>query len=167
MAMKIRPATQTDFGKIAEIHIESWQDAYAKDLPKEFISRTLDNTLNQHWRSIEIQNNDIVLVAEQDEIIGFAAAWCRPEPYIDNLHVHPSLRSKGIGLELMRALTKTLLQNGHKSAYLYVFETNSKAIRFYERLGGIQKEKFFNDIFGYSILSRRIVWDDISIILQS
>ncbi len=167
LEMRIRPATPTDFEEIAKIHVESWQDAYARDLPKEFINKALGETLNRHWRSIDIVDGDSVLVAEQDEIIGFAAAWCRPEPYIDNLHVRPSQRSRGIGLKLMQALAETLLKKGHKTAYLYVFETNQKAIRFYERLGGIQKEKFYNDIFGFSILSRRIVWNNISSMLQN
>jgi ribosomal protein S18 acetylase RimI-like enzyme len=99
--------------------------------------------------------------------VGFAAVWCRPDPYIDNLHVRPSQRSKRIGAALMQVLAETLLNNDHKTAYLYVFESNAKAIRFYERLGGIQKEKFYNDIFGYSVLSRRIVWDDLSKIQQN
>ena len=116
---------------------------------------------------MEFQQNDIVLVAEKDEIFGFAAVWCRPEPYIDNLHVRPSQRSKRIGSALMQAVAEILLHRGHKSAYLYVFESNSKAIRFYERMGGIKKETFYNDIFGYRVLSRRIVWDDIFKIQQN
>ena len=166
IAMNIRPANPSDFEEIAAIHIQSWQDTYADDLPVEFIAKKIEQVLTQHWQSIEIQDDDIVLVAEQDEIIGFAAVWCRPKPYIDNLHVRPSQRSKRTGAALMRTLAEILLDNNHKTAYLYVFESNAKAIRFYERLGGIQKEKFYNDIFGYSVLSRRIVWDDISVIVQ-
>jgi len=39
--MRIRPAIASDFEEIAAIHIESWQDTYADDLPKEFISGML------------------------------------------------------------------------------------------------------------------------------
>ena len=59
--MQIRPATPSDFEEIAAIHIESWQDTYAYDLPKEFITGKLANKLTHHWRSIEIQDTDIVL----------------------------------------------------------------------------------------------------------
>ena len=165
--MQIRPATPSDFVEIAKIHIESWQDAYADDLPGEFIKQKVIPVLTRHWRSIEIQENDIILVAELESMVGFAAVWCRPDAYIDNLHVRPSHRSKNIGSALMRALTETLINKGHKSAYLYAFETNQRAIQFYERLGGIKKDTFYDDIFGYSVLSRRIVWDDISTILNT
>jgi ribosomal protein S18 acetylase RimI-like enzyme len=165
--MNIRPAVPSDLDDIAAIHIESWQDAYADDLPKEFITQNIKQILTQHWHSIEIQDNDILLVAEQYEILGFAVVWCRPEPYVDNLHVRPSQRSNNIGSALMQAAAEILLRLGHKSAYLYVFESNLKAIRFYARLGGELREKFYNDIFGHSVLSRRIVWDDISKIQQN
>jgi hypothetical protein len=50
----------------------------------------IDRDLAQHWSEIEIQNEDIALVAEEDSLIGFVAVWCRPTPFIDNLHVRPS-----------------------------------------------------------------------------
>jgi len=165
--MNIRPATPSDFNDIAAIQIESWRDTYADDLPWEFISGKIGQVLSRHWHTITIQKDDIVLVAEQGPLVGFAAVWCRPDPYIDNLHVRPTERSKKIGSALMRAVADALIRKGHKSAYLYVFESNAKAIRFYEKLGGIQKEKFYNDVFGYSVLSRRIAWDDISVIMKS
>jgi ribosomal protein S18 acetylase RimI-like enzyme len=66
----------------------------------------------------------------------------------------------------MQAVAKELIHNGHKTAYLWVFESNEKAIRFYERLGGVQKEQSIKTVFGYDILSRKIEWDDIGIILK-
>jgi hypothetical protein len=41
----------------------------------------------------------------------------------------------------MNAVVKELVNKGHKTAYLWVFQSNEKAIRFYERLRGIQKEQ--------------------------
>ena len=55
-----------------------------------------------------------------------------------------------------------LINEGHKTAYLWVFEINEKAIRLYERLGGIQKEQSMKNVFGYDVLSRKIEWDDLS-----
>ena len=67
----------------------------------------------------------------------------------------------------MKALARELINKGHKTAYLWVFESNEKAIRFYERLGGIQKEQARKVVFGYDVLSRKIEWDDLSIILEN
>ena len=45
-----------------------------------------------------------------------------------------------------------------------VFENNEKAIRFYERLGGVKKEKERKTVFGYRVPSRKIEWDDLGVI---
>jgi len=165
--IKIRPATESDLQDIISIHVESWKDAYADVLPAEFIAGQLHRELARHWRETEIQNQDIVLVAEQDSLVGFIAVWCRPIPFIDNLHVRPSLRSKKIGSALMKAVAQELTQKEYKKAYLWVFESNEKAIRFYERLGGTQKEQGPKNIFGYEVPSRKIEWDDLATIGES
>ena len=164
--MKIRRATPSDLGNIAAIHVESWKDTYSDDLPAEFLAGKIDRDLAQHWSEIEIHTEDVVLVAEEDSLVGFVAIWCRPIPFIDNLHVKPSHRSKRVGSALMKAAAKELIHKGHQTAFLWVFESNEKAIRFYERLGGAQKEQGQKTVFGYEVLSRKIEWDDLSVIFE-
>ena len=94
------------------IHVESWKDAYSGVMPAEFMAGQIDRDLAQHWREIGIQNQDIVWVAEDDSLVGFVAVWCRPIPFIDNLHVIPSHRSKKIGSALMNAAAKELIKKG-------------------------------------------------------
>ena len=159
--MKIRKATRSDFQDIAAVHVESWKDTYSDVLPAEFMAGQIERELARHWRETEIQNQDIVLVAEQDSLVGFVAVWCRPVPFIDNLHVKPSHRSKKLGTALMQAAVKELIHKGHKAGYLWVFERNEKAIRFYDRLGGVQKEKAIKSIFEYDVPSLKIEWDDL------
>ena len=165
--MKIRRATQSDLQDIAAIHIESWKDSYSDVLPEEFLVWQIDREFIQHWSEIEIKNEDLVLVAEENSVIGFIAVWCRPIPFIDNLHVIPSQRSKKVGSALMKAVAKELINQGHKTAHLWVFESNEKAIRFYERLGGIKKEQSIKTVFGYDVLSRKIEWTDLSTICEN
>jgi ribosomal protein S18 acetylase RimI-like enzyme len=164
--MKIRRATQADFSDIAAIHAESWKDAYADVFPAKFLAGKIDRDFATHWGEVEIQNQDIVLVAEGDFPVGFAAVWCRPTPFIDNLHVRPSHRSKKIGTALIKAVAQALIDQGHKTGYLWVFESNKKAIRFYERLGGKKKEQANKTVFGYEVLSRKIEWDDLAVIFE-
>ena len=135
-------------------------------MPASFLGTPLDQAFTRLWRDIEIETGDVVLVAENKGLCGFIAVWCRPMPYIDNLHVKPSLRSKSIGIVLLKSAAAKLLAQGHTTAYLWVFERNPKAIRFYERMGGIITEKAFQDIFGYSIPSLKIEWTDLSVILN-
>jgi ribosomal protein S18 acetylase RimI-like enzyme len=165
--MKIRHATPSDFKGIAAIHAESWQDAYSDDLPVKILAGKISREFELHWREIEIKNEDIVLVAEENSLVGFIAVWCRPIPFIDNLHVTPSQRSKKVGSKLMKAAAKELINKGYKTAYLWVFQSNEKAIRFYERLGGVQKEESMKNVFGYDVLSRKMEWDDLSKIYEN
>ena len=108
--MKIRRATQSDLQDIAAINIESWKDSYSDVMPAEFMAGKIDQDLIKHWSEIEIQNEDIILAAEEASLVGFVAVWCRPTPFIDNLHVRPSHRSKKIGSALMKTVAKELLK---------------------------------------------------------
>jgi ribosomal protein S18 acetylase RimI-like enzyme len=165
--MEIRQATLIDLQKIAKLHSDSWKDSYSDILPEEFMEKKIDRNLEQHWKAIQIQNEDIVLVAEEESLIGFIAVWCQPSVFIDNLHVISLQRSKGVGAALMKAVAKELISKGHKTAFLWVFESNKKAILFYEKLGGKQKEQSMKNIFGYEVLSRKIVWDDLTLIYKN
>jgi ribosomal protein S18 acetylase RimI-like enzyme len=159
--MKVRHSIPSDFQNNAAIHVESWKDSYADDLPAEFLIGQIDLDLLQHWSEIEKKSEDIVLVAEEDSLVGFVAIWCRPIPFIDSLHVKPSHRSKRVGSALMQAAAKELIYKEHKSAYLWVFESNDKAIKFYEGLGCVQKEQAQKAVFGYKVLSRKIELDGV------
>ncbi len=165
--MRIREAKQSDFQEIAAIHIASWKDSYIDNLPAEFLAKQIDHVLAGYWNEVEIQNEDIILVVEEDILIGFIAVWCQSIPFIDNLHVKPSHRSKKVGAALMKSAARELVNKGHKTGYLWVFESNEKAIRFYERLGGIQKDREEKDIFGYDVPSRKIAWGNLSVIYNS
>jgi ribosomal protein S18 acetylase RimI-like enzyme len=134
-------------------------------LPADFLDWKIHRDIIQHWNEVEVQDEDVILIAEEKSAIGFIAVWCRPIPFIDNLHVRPSMRSIKVGTALMRAVAKDLINKGHKSAYLWVFESNGKAIQFYERLGGKQKGQSIKTVFGYDVLSRKIEWNDLSLII--
>ena len=82
--MKIRHATQSDFQAIADIHTESWKDVYSDVLPAEFLDYRINSDFREHWNRVEVQNEDVILVAEENLVIGFVAVWCRPIPFIDN-----------------------------------------------------------------------------------
>ena len=148
------------------MHIQSWRDAYAGILPASFLDAPVEKEFTRYWRDVDIRTQDLVLVAEKDSLYGFIAVWCRPAAYIDNLHVKPSLRNHKIGTRLLVAAADELLTRGLTTAFLWVFEQNPKAIRFYERMGGVVAEEAPKNIFGYSIPSVRIEWCDLAAILK-
>ena len=165
--MNIRPATVNDFPTIAALQGESWRDSYGDVMPDEYLAGEMTADLQRHWASVEMEDDDVVLIAEvENEIAGFIAVWCRPEPFIDNLHVSPTNRSQRIGSALMRAAALQLIELGHRTANLLVVENNTGAIRFYERLGGRRGERFFENLFGYEVAIIRIEWPELATICQ-
>ena len=160
--MKIRPAGHDDLLTIASIHSASWQDAYSGFLPADYLAGQVQLDLQATWQHQEIQPQDVVLVADTpDGLVGFVAVWCRPSPFVDNLHVLPSMRSRGIGAALMRAAAARLMELGHSTAYLWVFESNVAAIRFYERLGAVRVGRAAKEFFGQGVQCVRMEWSDL------
>lgn len=162
--MKIRPAEHRDFPTIARIQAASWKDTYRRILPDDYLQNRVSADMVRHWNEIEVLPDDVVLVAEDEETIGFIAVWCRPAPFIDNLHILPEVRSQGIGSQLMVAAADELLERGHTNVYLWVMAENLRAIRFYERLGGVRVEKTVKKLFGNEVPNLKVLWQDLSVI---
>lgn len=163
--MDIRPANQDDLPMIASIHSTSWRDAYSGFLPADYLAGQVQLDLQAYWDQQQILPRDVVLVADtSDGPVGFVAVWCRPSPFVDNLHVAPSMRSGGIGAELMRAAAGRLITLGHSTAYLWVFESNVAAVRFYERLGAVRIRPAMKEFLGQGVLCVRMEWSDLSAI---
>ena len=127
----------------------------------------MSEDLQHHWSQVKIKPRDVVLVAEKEGVIGFIAVWCRQDPFIDNLHVKPTSRSRGIGTALMRSAAQKLIRQGHTSAFLWVVSSNQRAIRLYERLGGVRTETALKNLFGHEVPNIKVVWPDISVLLTT
>jgi ribosomal protein S18 acetylase RimI-like enzyme len=167
--IRIRRATNDDRLMLAALQAASWRNAYRDALPADYLTDDLDADLERHWRATDIAEEDVVLVAEDDEdrsIVGFIAVWVRPDPYIDNLHVRPGQRSRGIGRRLMAAAAERLMAAGQMGAYLWVLASNQRAIAFYESLGGVTVEEALQPLFAYQVPNYRIEWKDLSEIVR-
>jgi GNAT superfamily N-acetyltransferase len=144
--MSLRPARPGDAPAIARLHANSWKSAYRGILRDEFLDGALDDNRRTLWGSRlsdESQANQIVLLDEEaGEIRGFACAFIDADQewgtLLDNLHVVPDLKGRGLGRRLMAAIAAEVLQNAIRPRlHLWAYEKNLAARRFYERLGGV------------------------------
>ncbi len=84
----------------------------------------------------------VTFLAELDgELVGFAHSIIDDDAaygtLLDNLHVRHDAQRLGIGKRLMADTAAWLKDAGNTSGlYLWVFESNTRARRFYEALGG-------------------------------
>lgn len=162
----IRPATAADHPSIADIHVLSWQTAYRGILPDAQLDGSIPAALRAVWDAAP-SADDLLLVAEVDrrgaaELAGFLAIRCGPDALIDNLHVRPEHRARGVGGALIGAGARELRRRGVRAAHLWVFAGNDRAARLYRRLGGVATETRDKDIFGTPVPSVRLQWSDLS-----
>jgi len=168
--MVFRNGTSEDFERIANLHAVSWQQNYRDTFSAEFLdSKAYADRLHvwQQRFAYFSKNQYILLSEEEGELLGFICAFFDQDEiygtYVDNLHVHFKAQGRGVGTRLMAALAKEIRsRNNDMGFYLWVLETNTSAISFYEHLGGTAIETIEADDIGDTTFFKvRYVWKDV------
>lgn len=147
MPAVVRIAEAADAHAIATLHAESWRSAYRGILFDAFLDGPIFANRRALWQarlSGDAPSPSLfVALAEQDgEAKAFVCAQLDADPtwgaLLDNLHVSPSSKGRGLGRRLMaEAATWVFQQRPDSRLHLWVYEQNAAARRFYERLGGV------------------------------
>jgi GNAT superfamily N-acetyltransferase len=144
--MTIREASPEDAAGIAAVHVGSWRAAYAALLPPEFLD-SLDVTERATWWEARLRAPDgpTVLVAPGPggRLLGFSCLRPWPGGDLDPattaelaaLYTLPEAWGTGLGRRLTEASVERLLDDGFRTALLWVFAGNERARRFYEAAG--------------------------------
>jgi ribosomal protein S18 acetylase RimI-like enzyme len=135
----LRQATENDAGRVARLHIASWQVTYVRELPASFLAALNLVERTASWRT-QLQHGATVVVAEDaGELTGFVACGpARDEESergtweIYNLHVDPARHGQGIGSALFNRAVFLGRERDATQLVLWVVVTNSAARRFYE-----------------------------------
>ncbi|WP_425956556.1 GNAT family N-acetyltransferase [Xylanimonas sp. McL0601] len=142
----IRPATPDDALHIAQVHVTSWQGAYAGLLPAAYLA-DLDPAMRvNQWASVlgtkgGSPTEGHVLVAELGgHTLGFASFGLSAdedaEPGTRELYamyLEPDAWGKGVARELMRTVLAEIPASAAMT--LWVLEGNERARHFYRRHG--------------------------------
>lgn len=145
--MTFRLADEKDFSKIAALHTLSWQTTYINVLSEAYLENKVAEERLDYWNNKmqDLDNQWILLAEEAGELQGFICMiGNEDEKYgslIDNLHVHPDLKGKGLGKQLLeKGLTWAQENYPEKGQYLWVYKVNHSAVGFYEKMGGLCAE---------------------------
>ena len=143
--MLIREARQEDADAIAEIHVRSWQAAYAGLLPREALAALSIPDRAARWRSwLERPAPGLRVWVEEDDgrIIGFSSTGPSRDPGATRRHAEmftiylaPDVVGRGWGRTLFAHAIDDLRRQGFRSAELWVLKENDRARRFYEAAG--------------------------------
>ena len=145
--ISVRPATLDDSERIADIHVKTWQAAYAGVMPKDFLDR-LD---------ARCANGDVAPRDRRADAAGrhlpcrgrrrggrihrgrqLSTARRRPRSDVGEvfaIYVAAEHWSTRAGHALMRAAVDHLADHGVAEIRLWVLADNPRARRFYERFG--------------------------------
>jgi ribosomal protein S18 acetylase RimI-like enzyme len=172
----IRPIAAADAVAVAEMHTISWRSAYRGMLRDEYLDGDIATERRQAWtcRLGTPVDADYGFIAEAETgPVGFVymlggddATW---GTLIDNLHVMPGLKGRGIGRRLLEAAAlETARRHPGERVHLFVFDANAAARRFYASIGGREVERGLVDPpGGGSQVHWRVVWDDADRLLAS
>ena len=165
-----RRATGNDAEVIASMHTQSWRDAYRGILPDSYLDGQVADERANLWRSrFSSLGSDrflVVLTESPRGPVGFACVLLDEDPQwgacLDNLHVMPGWRSRGVGRLLFgRAAQWVMSTEPGWPIHLWVFEANAGARRFYDALGGEVVEHHKKEVLkGIEIPSVLYVWRD-------
>ncbi len=159
--MEIRPATTSDAREIAQVHVGSWQGAYAHLIPASDLDQ-LDVSQFESWRARRLRamdraNSETLVAIDDDGIAGFVDVGPTRDEHLDSarigelyaIYLDPSRWDRGYGRSLIVEAESTMRRLGFESAMLWVLEENARARSFYEAAGwrpdgGRQLEKIIN-----------------------
>ncbi|WP_179378382.1 GNAT family N-acetyltransferase [Jannaschia marina] len=156
--MILRAATEADRAAIVALHLASWQDSYGIELPEAVLRDVLPGYLAEKWAPRVFAPPMLTLVAEGDAgLAGFVCVLtAEAPPLIDNLHVHPGLRGRGLGARLLAAARAGVADAGFDEVELTVLERNTRAHAFYLAQGGRDLGAKPDLLVGHPVTVRRI-----------
>ena len=146
MEISVRKATADDYNSLCELFDEG--DALHRDyLPHIFQTPGGAAREKDYYLGLIADEDVALLVAEAGEnLVGFVHAIVRDSPalpilvprryaIVDGIVVRSGFQNQGIGRILMDKMQEWAIAKSATSIELNVYEFNSAAISFYERLG--------------------------------
>jgi ribosomal protein S18 acetylase RimI-like enzyme len=157
-----------DAAAVARVHAASWKATYRGILPDTYLDGEVDGERARYWRSAlaTIRYPIVKLAREAGAVVGLIALHDDPDDggydfTIEHLHLLPGSKGRGLGRRLMKEAAVAAQAQGAESICLWVFEDNSAAIGFYERLGGVTDAHDTDKFAGGDAPDRRIGWHDL------
>ena len=137
--MDVRRARLEDARAIAQVHAETWREAYEHVFGAERLAGVSIDVRLAQWERILTTGQSDVFVAADDGIVGFVSTGdSRDADAVAELfaiYVLPRAWGTGAGSALMRAGVEAMRLRASGDAVLWVLDDNPRARRFYEREG--------------------------------
>jgi len=137
----IRPATEKDLPRIAEIHSDAWHHSYSKIVNPDALAAVTPDSRLRSWRDwFSVDTYNISVYIEQGQLIGFILTCAAqdvsdpPPNYgeLTHLYLDPNHISKGVGHRLFQEAVSQIKSSDYDGMLLWTLEDNVVARNFYE-----------------------------------
>jgi ribosomal protein S18 acetylase RimI-like enzyme len=169
---RLRAATVADADALAALHMKSWRSAYRGSMSDTYLDGPIEAERQAFWRERYRQPRaglwTVIAEDRPGNMLGFLCALLDHDQtwgtLIDNLHVDPNTKGRGIGRLMMRAAAEHLLYAlPRRPVYLFVLRDNKPAQAFYDRLGGEPVEAMMKtEPDGSALAVIRYVWPSVA-----
>lgn len=137
----IRQAILNDIKQLAQIQTNSWRDSFFDILAPEILHKYTNlDSCEKLLESVFISQKGIFYIAFSTSIPCGEAFWCLGSE-IENsaeivaFHISKSFWNNGIGTALLQHVINEIELTKVDCIYLWVFQENIRARKFYEKLG--------------------------------
>ncbi|WMJ17866.1 GNAT family N-acetyltransferase [Geobacillus proteiniphilus] len=171
----IRKATWVDAPAIASVHVESWKTTYSGIVPDAYLETLSVGEKQPLWEKVLSQSGHSVFVAEENgRVVGFVSGGrnrasdgpiAKYDGELYAIYLLKEVQGKGLGRQLVQALTRDLAQKGIQSMAVWVLADNPSR-GFYERLGGEKVAEERVEIGGKALWEWCYGWRDVQLMEQ-
>lgn len=150
MEIKIREASEADYGSIMDMIKELARFERAEEKVKNSVSRMRRE--KRFFRAL--------IASENGRIIGYAVfffayyTWVGKSLYLDDIYVKPRYRGKKAGTALLKKVFEIAAKEGCKRVRWQVLDWNKNAIKFYSKHGARIDESWLNCDFDEKMISK-------------
>jgi GNAT superfamily N-acetyltransferase len=139
----LRQANPGDELSVAQVHVRSWQLAYRRLLPDEYLDalEPADRAAGYTFADAGPNRPLTVVTVNEDVICGFATVGRCRDPDVNHagelyaIYVHPDWWNRGVGRMLIHDARRRLAELGVSTAVLWVLVGNERAEHFYRTDG--------------------------------
>jgi ribosomal protein S18 acetylase RimI-like enzyme len=141
--IRIRVAETGDAEGVAAVHDVAWMEAYRGIIPGAHLDRMVQRRGTAWWANAIAKGSRIVVLDFNDTIAGYASYGRNRAgslPYrgeIFELYLKPEYQGLGFGNRLFSSVQRELANHGLTSLVVWSLADNDRAVRFYEKLGGL------------------------------
>ena len=125
----VRPATAADLDAVARIWHEGWADGHAGHVPAALVAERTPGSFGPR----ALERVDRTWVAERGGVVaGFVVVV---DDEVEQVYVDRDWRGQGVAEHLLRQAEEVIGRGGRRTAWLAVVAGNTRARRFYARMG--------------------------------